>query len=799
MAKFSRRSFLKAASVAAVIGSAVYALTRADPLLDVFSDKEVIEGGETRVYNGACAPDCWSGCRLHLHVRDGKLVKVAPAPYPDPQYNRVCLRGLSNVQRVYNPLRLRHPMKRVGERGEGEWMQVSWDEAIDEIAQEFTRIRDEYGPSAVAMVASAGYYGRINGYYGANVRFADVFGGTYASGANDIAMPLGIFQVVGGPAFGQGNEAADLANAKLIIAWGANITEANIHNWHFVADSLDNGGKLVVIDPIFTITASKAHEWVPVRPGTDTALALSMMNVMIREELYNEDFVLEHTVGPFLVRTDNGQFLREKDLFGNENESHVIWDLNTNEARPFYWGDLRPTLRGEYHVGEFTVKPAFQLLWELVDQYPPEVASGTTGVPPEQIESVARDYATIEPATIYPGFGLDRYHHGDLAGHAIATLAALTGNIGKPGATPWGGFGAAALVTWKLNIWQFTHPAQRVSPLNMLLFFDAVSEGVPYPIKAAFITNSGFLTTYPNKNKILNDVLPNLDLVVVADFVMTDTAKYADIVLPVTSWFEREDIVPGQHPFLMMQEKAIEPLYESKTDLEVFSLLAQRLGLGEYFNKSAREFMEELFDRQDLRDSGITLERLREEGTFRYTEYPHVPYQDLNFGTPSGRLEFYKEWLNVNVHYGQEIPHSEQRLPVFKPPVEAWHENPLHENYPLVLIQAASRFRVHTQWTNFPWLLELNPEPTVDLSPRDAEDRDIVTGDTVRVFNDRGEVVLKALVNPAISPGAVNLAKGAMEDQYVRGDLLELLHDQRNPVTMNCSYFDVLVEVEKEA
>jgi anaerobic dimethyl sulfoxide reductase subunit A len=270
-------------------------------------------------------------------------------------------------------------MKRVGDRGEGKWERISWDEAINTIASKFAEIRDKYGSTAVAFLPQSGYYGYLNGCYGGILRFANLFGGTFGVGALDSAMPLGMLQVLGGPDHGQGNEAADLTNARLILLWGSNVTESNLQNWHFVADALDNGAKLITVDPRYTIAASKSDLWVPVKPGSDAALALSMMNVIIEESLYDPDFVLNRTVGPFLVREDTQLFLREKDVKENGSDSYMVWDSSANVAVPLNESNST-TLSGTYTVAGIPCKTAFQLLWDSTKQYAPENAAKITDV-----------------------------------------------------------------------------------------------------------------------------------------------------------------------------------------------------------------------------------------------------------------------------------------------------------------------------------------------------------------------------------------------------------------------------------
>jgi molybdopterin-containing oxidoreductase family molybdopterin binding subunit len=677
-------------------------------------------------------------------------------------------------------------MKRVGARGEGQWQRITWDEAINTIATNFGNVRDMNGSKSVAFVAGSGYAGLINGYLGSMYRFANLFGATFGEGGSnlDSAMPLGMLQVLGGPDHRQGNEAADLVNANLILLWGSNVTESNLQNWHFIADSLDNGGKLIVIDPRYTIAASKADVWAPLRPGSDGALAASMMNVIIEESLYDANFVLNNTVGPFLVGNDSQVFLRESDVKKGGSSKYMVWDTSANAPVTFD-ASTSPALTGSYTAAGIPCKPAFQLLWDYTKQYDPDSASKITDLSADTIRLIARQYATRKPASIYWGFGIDRYYHGDLTGRALATLAGLTGNIGKPGATPWAGFGGMTVVSAPLNLTPWRAPTQsRAVTATNLQLYDVIQSGNPFPIKAAYFATSNFLDTYPNMNKVVQNIFPNLDFIVVADFSMTDTAQQADIVLPTTTWFENDDLVVTYHPHVLLQQKAIGSLFECKSDLEIFTLLAGALGLGDYFNQQATDYIKLILNSQTLQNMGVTYDTMVRDGAFRATPAPIIPFTNGIFNTPSGRIEFYNEKL-------------QQKLPVFLPPIEAWPDTDLAKKYPLQAIQAKKKFAVHTQYFNIQWLRELDPSPIVEMNPADATSRNVGEGDMVIVFNDRGNVTLKARLNDALRPGMINISKGWMKPQLVAGNLQELTYDYRNPDTMNCSFYDTMVEVKK--
>jgi molybdopterin-containing oxidoreductase family molybdopterin binding subunit len=829
----NRRSFLKGVALTATLTT--LAVFGNSLLVPAASSSIERKEKEVKVFCTACAPNCWQNCRLYAYVVDGKLVKTAMAPMPNRRYDRICLRGLSHVQRVYDPNRLKYPLKRVGKRGEGKWVRISWEEAINTIAQKLLEIKERYGPQAIMFSTVSGNYGLVNGSFcGAIKIFANIFEGTIVEGGVDSALPLGLSQVIanipgGSSAFFGANEAADIAdNTRLIIMWGANFTESQIQSWHFIADALENGAKMVTIDPRMSIVAAKSDIWLKPRPGSDPALALSMIYTILNEGLYDKKFVTDHTVAPFLVRLDNGLFLREKDVNPNGGDKYVVWDEGVNAPVPYDQAKA-PALYGKYEVKGIPCKPALQLLWEEASKYKPEDAEAITDVPAEEVKEVARLYATRKPACIIAGFGVDRWDNGHLTGRALATLAALTGNIGKPGAMVGGLYGGSALMAVLSEAWRWVTPSgTEAHALNPLLAYDAIAYGyiekhvpkdpkdplkgtvskdptpMPYTIKAAVISCTNFANTYPNQKWIIEKLFSeeNLEFIVVIEQKMNDTAMFADIVLPATTWFENDDLMGGLHPYLMIQERAIQPLYECKSDWEIFKMIAEKMGLGQYFQGSESDQRERILAALKEAFGEEKIRTFRETGVARISKEPYIGYEDGNYPTQSGRIEFYSERVILNYPWaypalGIPVTMGVNPLPHFNPPVEAWPDNPLTKKYPLVLIQQHSKWRVHSQWYEAVWLRELDPEPYVEMNPKDAEARGIKNGDVVNVFNDRGWVRLKAKLNPSLRPGLVNIDKGWQRSQFAAGSYDELTAAHKNPITLNCSFFDTLVEVQK--
>ncbi|HPJ35641.1 MAG TPA: molybdopterin-dependent oxidoreductase, partial [Spirochaetota bacterium] len=735
-------------------------------------EKATGPGGD-EIYSCVCSGNCQSRCRLHVHVRDGKAVKTTMAPFPDSRYNRVCLRGLSQVQRIYDPNRLKYPMKRVGERGEGKWERISWDEAIEMITTKFNAYREEFGKQSVAFSTVSGDMGFLQGVYSLK-RLTNLLGATETEYSLDMSDTFGLGRVLGnGGVFNQRNDPADLANAKTIIVWSANITDSHPHDWRFIVDAQEAGAKVIVIDPRFTTAASKADKWISIRPGADPALAMSMANVIISEKLYDEEFLLNHTVAPFLVREDTEKFLRQSDLTGIKPEAgvpdpYILWDSAAKEGKTVDQVE-KPALEGTFTVGNFKVTTAYSLLCEEMAKYPPEKVADICEVKPEVIREVARLYAQNKPSSIYNGY--IQYDNGLQTGHAWGILASLTGNIAKKGAS----LGHCGLSGYNLNLIPFLFPTGMNAHIVPWIYLKEVLKtgkfkGKDHPIKAMFFFASNVVCNATNQNEILNTIFPALEFIVALDIVETDTTKYADLVLPAAHWFERLDITQGpDQPHTTLTEKALEPAFESKSTTDVFRLIAKGMGIGEFYKYTDEEFIQMLIDTDLARKSGLTWETLKEKKVIQTLPTCWINWAGNKFPSPSGRLEFYLEDPKPRIDCGIEIDKSRERLPVFTPPTEAWPDNPLMKKYPLVYHTIRQRWRLHSQWHGTPWLRELDPEPVARIHPKDAGARGISTGDTVEVFNDRGHVVLKAVLSEEQRPGMVSVPKGWQRHQFIDG------------------------------
>ncbi|MFC1825630.1 molybdopterin-dependent oxidoreductase, partial [Thermodesulfobacteriota bacterium] len=590
-----------------------------------------------KVIRTVCGIEDGVNCGILAHVRDGKLVKVEPADFPDPRLRHICARGLSSIELAYHPDRLKYPLKRVGERGEGKWERISWDEALDTIADRLKEIGEKYGFKSLAWVTGQPITFVLMRIY---QRIASALQSTWVSilGFGDSAGPCGDVLSYGHPA---GDfYSVNFESPELCVIWGGNMAETRPIYWRKIRDEKEKGAKLVVIDPRFTSSASKADKYIAIRPGTDTALILGMLKWILDKGLEDRPFITEHTVGPLLVRSDNGRFMREKDVFPGESEKYLVWDSQTGGPLPYDETGTAPALSGVYQVAGIECSPALQCLKDLTDQYPLETTAEITQVPSETIEKLAEDYATCKPVASYRGQGLQRTFYGDVAYRAITTLAAVTGNIKPEGYR-----------RFMLRPSSFIKATGKpYKPLPLMQLYDTITSEKPYPIKALWIAAHNFVNQNPDSNRVINELFPKLDFIVVAEMFMNTTARYADIVLPVCSFFERLDLVPSSdpiNPYMQLQQKVIEPLHESKSDLAIVSELAQKMGHGEHFRESPEEYLETLLSSKHPSMAGITLESLKEGPA------PLKSYEVPAFPTASGRIEFYSEAM---LPFDQELP-----------------------------------------------------------------------------------------------------------------------------------------------
>lgn len=811
--KVDRRSFLKVSGATAGAVAAVGLASRGNTVLKalaVTDEATTAAAQDEQIFSGACRGNCAGGCFVNIHVRDGKVVKTSMRALPDPQYNRICVRGLTHMERIYHPNRLKYPMKRVGERGEGKFERITWDEAITTITDKWKSYEKEFGKESFAISWGSGSYGSLSGQaLGCPTnRLLNVVGCAYIPMTVDAAHGHTAGYAVGWGLNFTLNEPKDMKNARTIIVWGSNPVISQPHLMHFILEAQENGTKLIVIDPIQNITASKADIFVPIRPGTDGALALAMANIVVREGWIDTAFLKKSTVAPFLIKETDGKYLRLSDtraLAEGEQDQYFVSDQDGKVGAVEEIAD--PIIEASFEYNGVKVKTAYSLLLERIAEYPPQKAAEICNISIDQIEEITKIYATNGPATIYQYFGIDHYVNAHYNIFCLYALAMVTGNIGKPGA----GCGMGEVLPFFANLGGTLYPEGATGasinlPLpEMNIVMDEHKSGTKeITLKGAYFTHINHLGNAAQRQGTI-DWMKKLDFIAVADMNMNETARYADILLPVAHWFEVKDVFAcfGTQPHLLLQEKAIEPLYECKSDFEITKLLAEKMGYGDRFKFTEDEYIDLWLDTDFARSMNLTRANLEKEKAIKCLPGENFVFAEGGvFGTPTGRAQFYNETPAIGSNYDARFWNKAmdvdlERLPTWIPPYEAWHENPLHEKYPYILISEHVKFRTHSQWWDVPTLLELDPEPIVKFNSVDAVKYGVQTGDKVKLFNDRGFVVMKAAIHEGVQPGVLVAPKGWEQQQFIDGHFSDLTTNHMNNVCANSAFFDVLVGVEK--
>ena len=721
--------------------------------------------GGSRVFRTANTPECLH-CALLAHVEDGRLVKVTG----DPDFNILaCARGLSRIRQLYSPHRLKYPMRRLGRRGEDKWERISWDEALDTIAERYRRILEEDGNRAFLSFGSTGNWSTFStGVRGIYSAFWNRFGGAtpIISQLCCASVTEGFNAVFGG---GRSEFRDEWVHSRFFLAWGNNPAVSNQgYMKNLFQAREEHGARLVTIDPRLSETAALSDRWIQIRPGTDAALALGMIKVLLDEELFDEEYVRSYTNAPFLVRLGDGGYdlpnqvdgwpaggaelpvdLRDLQLLTDGRSGSgrfLVWDERAGRPVPVDTPDVRPALGGSYEIGGARCQPVFEWLRAIAARYTPAVVERLTGAPADVVAPVTREYAATRPAAIIQNMaGAQRTDHGTLTVIGHLYLASLTGNVGMlgGGVNDNGGFlGQGGTINYPV-------PLQRNEPIDGIpatKLGEYLLERKPHPIRAIHVAGTGVLTQYPNTRKIIAG-LENVESVVVQDIFMTTTARYADIVLPATTIFEARSLLAGiRSRYIQLMEQAIEPLFEARSDRWIMTELAKRLGFGEDFDKPDDEIL-----RHVLEPTGVSLEQL-EEGPVNPMPDPWIPFADKRFNTQSGRIELFSLYLQGKGF----APLLEYEHPVEAP----WVDETLAARYPLQLINRKNHNHVNSSFHHHDFLTEIWASQVLQIHPDDATPRGIEDGARIRVFNDRGEIEAMAHVTRGILRGVVSVTTG---------------------------------------
>lgn len=733
---------------------------------------------EKFVYTACMGTGCHEHCTLKTIVKDGRIVRTEQSVLGPPEGLRygICQKGIEYAKFPYLPARLLRPLKRVGERGEGKFQEISWEQAMNEIGAKLREIRDKYGPQSV--VVNTFVCGYPANWATLHPILMNRFIHTFGASAQKLEMiDMGYYYATQfdlGRSWPYGNyDPRLLSHANHILIWGSNPLGATraAASTRNMLDAQERGAKLVNIGIAYDSTAARVDQFVPIKSGTDAVLALSMARVLIEEDLYDHEYVTNYTVAPFLVRDDNGKFLRESDITpGGDPGKYVFWNQapagpRAIAARMHDFKNSDPALLAEPVINGIPCRTAFQRLREHVAEWTPEHQEELTGVPAETVRQLVHEYVTNKPAAIWLNLGL-RYYHAGEAHRAIHLLSALSGNLALKG-------GKLALIAWS-DGW-------RVSMNDAPIIYP---DG-PEKAKGCWEPTADFLESFqgsgetkyrallnvmgnpvhaaPGRQMWLEEVFPKLDLIVDYEVRMTDTALFSDYVLPDTTTFEKMDLLMPVGNWAVLQEPAIEPMGDVKNTADFWRELAKQVGLEQYFDKTLEEWLEIRLQSKDKAIAGInpplTLERLKKEKMVRLNVpvEPYDAFEVVGFFTPSGRFEFYCE----------EMTDVDEAMAKWVPPLI---HTPKRKDYPLQLYVARHRVFMQTQFTDFPDLRSIAcEEPWTRINPADAAARGIQDGDMVEVFNDRGRLKVKARLSQAIPPGIIQMWFGYRAGEYQEG------------------------------
>jgi anaerobic selenocysteine-containing dehydrogenase len=709
-----------------------------------------------KVVHTVCSHDCPDSCAVLVTINEaGRATKVEGDPSHPVTRGFLCGKVAKYLDRVYSPDRLMFPMRRKAgvpkrplPQGEEQaaFERIGWDEALDLIALRLADVRDTYGPESILPYSYAGTIGAL-GYGSMDRRFFHRLGAS--------RLDRTICSTAGGDAFvtvyGKklGTDTEDFHRARLIVAWGANIHGNNVHLWPQVEEARRQGARLVVIDPYSTRTAKLADRHIPIRPGTDAALALGMMHVIIAEGLHDAAYTAAHTCG-------------------------------------------------------------FAELKARAVEYPAERVAALTGIAADDIIRLAREYATTVPAVIRMNYGVQRSENGGTAARAIAMLPALTGAWKHLG----GGVQLSTSGAFKFDSETLERPdlmqkgplgrAARIVNMSQLGAALTTLEGPR--IHALFVYNSNPAAIAPNQNTVLRGMARADLFTVVHEQFFTDTADYADVLLPATTFLEHTDIQGAYgHYYVQLSEQAIEPVGEARSNVWLFGQLGQRMGFEEEcFRDTPEQMIEQALNTAHNpafpHMEGITVDELKQHGhvRLRLSETGQtggfLPFADGIFPTPSGKIEFYS---------GSLAAMGLDPLPGFVAPVESRHaaNGTRTATYPLEFLPRKADNYMNSTFANLPWhqRMEAATAEALEMHTEDALARNIVTGDAVEVVNDRGAIQLRAMVGSSVPPGVVagrlswnKLSPGA-------GNVNALTSETLTDIGRGATFYSTLVEVRKLA
>ena len=777
-ATLTRRAFVgAAAATAAAAGLAGCAPAATD---DAPADEEGLPATGEDPYEGAeifystCPPECQHH-NLKGYVVDGKLVKVESSELNDCA---ACARGIARAYMTNDPERLTVPLLRDGDKGSWKFKEITWDEAFDLIQQKFDEAIAADGVESICYVTGSGNFGAMHGPV-ANAFFAHLGGASTTVGSLCCAGTTASIVPIYGQRFLDCRN--QIENSTYCVIWGNNPAISKQGYFQRFEKVVENGGKLVVIDPIYTESAAKATDWIAPWPGTDAALGLAMLKTIVDEKLYDEEFLLAHTCAPCLVDKATGTPVLEAE---DDPASFMVLDAATGTVvrhdAPNITAAL--TLEGTPQAEQYSTE--FELIYANAAPWTAEAAETECGVPAADIQRIAREYAAAEHAMIVQNMGgFMRTENGTYATAIGAYLAAFCGQVGHigDGVSDAGGMNEVKTGA-PIPVPELDH---KVPAIPRFKFGEAVLAQDPLKVNVLWSMTGSPMTQWPNTNMV-KAALEAIPFVVTVEHYLTSTALYSDLVLPCTGMFEMEGVLANARShWVQLVEKAVDGPGQCKSDLEIFTELAKRYGFGDAFDVPMDTLISNVIE-----PTGVTLEELKEKKAIDVVGPDYIPYKDGEFLTPSKKAEFWvaawkEEGFDPIVTYAR----SEE---------DARNDNELAGKYPLFAVQQKTYRGVHSTFHALPWMDEIcDTEPHILMHADDAAARGIADGDAVVVFNDRGEHRGIARVNKLLKPGVIGLQNGWWEQQggsssYVTNDKWKTLGG-----THCCN--QTLVDVKKEA
>jgi len=678
--------------------------------------------GNSKTYKSVCPRNCYNSCAMLSHVVNGKLTKVEGDPLHGYTQGRLCAKGYAYSRYVYSPERLRYPLRQYP-RGSGNWVRITWDEAFNYIATKLLELNHRYGSNhSLAFNKCSGNIGFL--HYATEGMFNSF--GSHTKLKGNPCLAAGMDAITYSSGEGKSPDPEAMANSKLIVIWGANPAWTAVHQLNFINQARETGAILVVIDPVYTPTAATADHYIQIRPGTDGLLALAIAKILVEEGRYDAAFVKDHVEG---------------------------------------WESFQSYLQEKIFLQE---------------------VQSITGVTENAVRLLADLYSQNDPAATWCGYGLQRYPNGGQNVRAIHALSALTGNVGKAG----GGF-------------YYFHPSTDTFPLH-LLNHQGPDDGLEsrtldinsYPSQALSLVDPPVKFLWiAGRNPLSQDqevqnwtrLLKELELVVTVDLFMTRTAELSDIVLPAASHFEEFDLnISFWHHWLALNEKAIDPYYEAKSDLEIARQLTRTLnelqpGFSNFpFEKTAEEWIEMEFTTEILELYGLSSWRELSVAPAKL-QVGNNPWADFKFKTESGKFELFSKDAKVD------------NLPAL-PRFWAGSGDP---SFPLRLITPQSITSIHSQDWASEWIAYEEKGDVVKLNPLDAVQRKVQDGDYVKIYNALGSVTRKAKLYPEILPGVIIIYQGGNEPVNRLLSGLSADMGKKNSGSEGAAFYNAFVDVEK--